>query len=207
MQYETLGKYIQAFEFMVEELRLGIRFAMGLDLVNAQNLAILLHHQSMTAQPLFDIHRAIINNVINHGDMKFEKDDITTMEAVLKDVAILAKEAVMHRNDLIHGTWYIGWNFNTHTDGSVELPLEISKRKVSSSGLKQANLPKIVTELFQLMLNCYTIRNMLFGISLALHAMQDKRNGQGAVSADWLPQNIFVKISDRWSSKISYGWP
>ena len=59
-QYEALGRFIVAFEHMVNEVRDG-----SLDLLDTEALAeIAFHHPAITAKPLFDIFRAIVAEFI-----------------------------------------------------------------------------------------------------------------------------------------------
>jgi hypothetical protein len=67
-QYEALGRFVEAFEMMVHEVReICIeRICSGVGSSERERLVeIAFHHQAISAKPLFDIMRAILAEIVN----------------------------------------------------------------------------------------------------------------------------------------------
>ena len=85
-QYEALGRFVEAFELMVDEIRgiCGDCVSMTVGAIKPVKpddksweewikeegdrrhlISIPFHHQGMTAKPLFDIMRAIVAEIVN----------------------------------------------------------------------------------------------------------------------------------------------
>jgi hypothetical protein len=106
-QYEALGRFVEAFENMVGEVREA-----NIDLLSNTGqrgylVQIAFHHQSLTAKPLFEIMRAIIAEVVSRrAHSEYENREIFSeilgyIEGAYEDLANM-------RNTLLHGTWFIG---------------------------------------------------------------------------------------------------
>jgi hypothetical protein len=64
-QYEMLGRFVEAFELMVNEVREICIFLAARDVRNAALVETILHHQALSAKPLIDILRALVAEVLN----------------------------------------------------------------------------------------------------------------------------------------------
>src|SRR5690242_9753533 len=64
-QYEALGRFVEAFEAMASEVREGVIEFLSRDGRHRWLIATALHHQNLTAKPLFDILRAAMMEIIN----------------------------------------------------------------------------------------------------------------------------------------------
>jgi len=58
-QYESLGRFVEAFERAVNELRECSITLIERDGKHTRLIEVALHHQALTAKPLFDIFRAL----------------------------------------------------------------------------------------------------------------------------------------------------
>ena len=67
-QYETLGRFVEAFEMMVDEVRTCCMMLMGPNPFDDRLPLIAFHHGAMTAKPLFDIMRAMIAQLAKRDD-------------------------------------------------------------------------------------------------------------------------------------------
>src|SRR5580658_3807224 len=149
-QYEELGRFVEAFEGMVSEVRnVSILILAGLDSSQQTFVSVALHHQALTAKPLFDIMRTLIAEISRDKTAreKHKIDDVS--QAILSGViATISKEymdLVRLRNDLLHGTWYIGF---TGPDDLEAKEFHVSKFSMSKTGMEALELPKTATELF-----------------------------------------------------------
>jgi hypothetical protein len=170
-QYEALGTFVECFELMVNEAREvcveSIRNSIG----SGERLGLIeisFHHQVMTAKPLFDIMRAIIAEIVNEEGSRHYAD-----RAVFKDVLThIANEynfLYWKRNDLLHGTWFIGYTGESDPTASQ---FEVRKYKTTKNGLERATeLPKNATELLTLASRCDETRTW---IGVVGHCVQDK---------------------------------
>jgi hypothetical protein len=64
-QYEMLGRFVEAFELMIYEIREIILTISARDSGNIVLFQTALYHSALTAKPLFDILRAIIAEVLS----------------------------------------------------------------------------------------------------------------------------------------------
>lgn len=167
-QYEALGRFVEAFEAMVDEARSSCIQLLASDTQHAKWVAVPLYHQSMTAKPLFEIFRCIIMQMMN--DVDFRK--IHNVSDALRDsfygtLAPLAGEfnrLSEIRNDLLHGTWFIGDRYGSNEDATE---FEVKRHKINKHGISASKpLPKTATELNDLTNRCKEVEwwvAVLFG--------------------------------------------
>jgi hypothetical protein len=88
-QYEALGRFVEAFELIVHEARVGCINMLSYDLPGrkAKLIAVPFHHQAFTAMPLFEMFRAIMMEIIAdpkyQADYGLTKDDVEQFSGVL----------------------------------------------------------------------------------------------------------------------------
>jgi len=148
-QYEALGQFVESFEKMVDDVReICIqRIGSGGD----ERLAeIAFHHQAMTAKPLFDIMRAILAHAVNHHA------DRALFRSVLGRIEREYSHLYNKRNELLHGTWFIGYSSQKDPDAAE---FYVKKLKTSADGLVGVkDLPKNAHELTDLANACSEVR-------------------------------------------------
>src|SRR5947207_2364955 len=83
-QFEAIGRFVQAFELMVDAVRYGLLQLTARDPKHQRLLNIVFHYKSMTASPLIDIFRAIIAEIVLDADYKIQKSE---SDAALKIMA------------------------------------------------------------------------------------------------------------------------
>ncbi|HWN48568.1 MAG TPA: hypothetical protein VNO18_01820 [Xanthobacteraceae bacterium] len=59
-QYEALGRFVEAFEAMVNEVRESTIALIERDRKHGRLIEIALHHHVLTAKPLYEIFRAVV---------------------------------------------------------------------------------------------------------------------------------------------------
>jgi hypothetical protein len=158
-QFEAIGRFVQAFELMVDATRMASYSILSQgDPKRGQLVNVVLFHQSMTAKPHFDIMRGLYGVLIQEYPTLLQ-DDKETINAVLKFCANEHEKLTNLRNDLLHGTWHIGWASPDQQDFSEML---VHKAKVWTSGYKFADLPKTAAELFALAKRCDDLTTLLY---------------------------------------------
>jgi hypothetical protein len=170
-QYEALSHFVEAFELMVNEVReICIeRVCSGTGSSERMQLVeISFHHQSMTAKPLFDIMRAIIAEIVNAETSPYYVER-TMFKDMLSHIEKEYSALYWKRNDLLHGTWLIGYVGYDDPDASW---FDVRKYRTTADGLKRATeLPKSAAELSTLTTRCDDTRTWLGHVDFCL---QDK---------------------------------
>jgi|HubBroStandDraft_6_1064221.scaffolds.fasta_scaffold251583_1 hypothetical protein len=167
-QYEALGHFVHSFEWMVNEVReICIeRVCSGIGSSERQQLVeISFHHQAMTAKPLFDIMRAIIAEIVNIETSPYYAER-TIFRDLLTHIEKEYSSLYWKRNDLLHGTWLIGYVGDDDPNASQ---FDVRKYKTTADGLKRATkLPKNAIELLDLAARCDDTRTWLGHVDFCL---------------------------------------
>jgi hypothetical protein len=160
-QYEALGRFVEKFELMVYEVREVCidRICSGIGSIERKQLVeISFHHQAMTAKPLYDIMRAIIAEIVNKPTSPHHAD-AANFKSLLGHIEGEYNHLFQKRNELLHGTWFIG--FVSHSDPDAEA-FFLRKYKTSADGLVAAKeLPKNAAELLALKDRCDVLRTWI----------------------------------------------
>jgi hypothetical protein len=160
-QYAALGRFVEAFELMVNEVREicieNICASVGGIQQRERLIEIAFHHQSMTAKPLFDIMRTIIAETVNVEASPHYADRMA-IKKLLGHIEAEYNHLYNKRNELIHGTWMIGFVSHDNPDAREFV---VRKYKTTSDGLAEAQLPKNAIELLDLVTRCDEARTWL----------------------------------------------
>src|SRR5215208_3044335 len=100
-QLEMLGRFVQAFELMVDAARQGCMELMPGSPDEHYLHHIVFHHHALTAQQLFDIMRALMAQLLLAELPNFTEKDKKALIAVLKEIARRYQDVVRKRNDLL----------------------------------------------------------------------------------------------------------
>jgi hypothetical protein len=163
-QYEALGRFVEAFEMMVHEARVGCIDMLSYDLPDQKRklIAIPFHHQQLAALPLFELFRAILIEVIAEPkyqtDYGLTKSDVENFFGILGAISGEYGELLKKRNSLLHGTWFVGYRGSHNPDAES---FYVSKYKTSADGLVPVELPSTATELDGLRIRCEDTRNWI----------------------------------------------
>lgn len=167
-QYEALGRFVEAFEMMVNEVReVCIERICGGIGKNERELLIEIpfHNQSMTAKPLYDIMRAIIAEILNKPDNSHHHDR-AKFKSLLGYIEGEYNNLYQKRNELLHGTWLIGYVSEADPDAKE---FSIRKYKTSADGLVRAKeLPKNFPEMLALRDRCDILRTWIGHVDYCL---------------------------------------
>jgi hypothetical protein len=170
-QYAALGRFVEAFEMMVNEVR-EICIERVCDGVGSRErerlVEIAFHNQSMTAKPLFDIMRATIAELVSAPTSQHYADR-ATFKKLLSHIETEYSHLYSKRNELLHGTWLVGYVSDIDPDAKQFV---VRKYKTTADGLTRAKgLPKNAIELLDLVTRCDDARMWLSYID---HCLQDK---------------------------------
>jgi hypothetical protein len=188
-QYEALGRFVEAFEMMVHEVReICIeRICSGIGAKERKRLVeISFHHQAMSAKPLFDIMRAILAEIVNDATSPHYADR-ASFKSLLGRIESEYSHLQTKRNELLHGTWFVGY---VGTDDPNASEFFVRKFKTSADGLIGiTGLPKSAAELFDLAQACENVRHWLGYVdsclqdNLKIADIFEKRDGEWTLIA------------------------
>jgi hypothetical protein len=157
-QYTALGRFVEAFEALVNETRdCCLEIVLGSGVANIRLVEIAFHHQAMTAKPLFEILHAMIAEIIKEP-IAPEYPEREIFSQVLKQINKEYMDLANKRNNLLHGTWFIGYSSPDDPDSKT---FQIRKFRTSQNGLKQLELPTEASELDALTIRCIAARDWL----------------------------------------------
>jgi hypothetical protein len=188
-QFEALGRFVQEFEQLVDAVRTTSMHLLSSNSPKQQQLVnVVLFHKSLTAQPLFEIMRGLYAVFIKEFPERVSADDLEVINAVMRYCATEFSKLAQVRNDLLHGTWFIGWANEKQEDFSE---LQVHKFRVTKEGYEPAELPKSATELSQLTNRCQELGKLIWRIFAAFY----NPTGRSSVAANvrlengrWLPE-------------------
>ena len=146
-QFESLGRFVQAFEQMVSAIRTGIEARLQQE---SQNMVyftrMIFHHRALTAWPLWELFRGVVFTDANEL-RPVTPSDADEFHNVLSKIAKEIEALISARNDILHGTPFIGWTSADQEDFSEMM---IVKWGVSAKGWKEGKTPTSALDLIEL---------------------------------------------------------
>ena len=142
-QFRELGRFVQEFELMVDEVRSLSLFLVG---GHTNRLSVILHHRSMTAAALMDVAVGVIGEMAKEAkydktkQAKYDKTKQKDLPELVGQIREEYRQLYELRNTLLHGTWYIGWTYEAQQDFS-ELTILRGKSSLSE-GFAFAKTPR-----------------------------------------------------------------
>jgi hypothetical protein len=177
-QYAALGRFVEAFELMVDEVRgtcidriwaavtadTGLEHELDRDHRKGL-IEISLHQQNMTAKPLWDTMRAVIAEIVSRENSPYHADQ-ANFKSLLGYMEAEYESLYNKRNALLHGTWLIGY---ISEDDPHSEKFRVRKFKTTADGLVEAaGLPQDVTELSSLTDRCEQLRTWIAEIDFSM---------------------------------------
>jgi len=123
--YQAIGRFTVKFEHVVQAMKQGIVFILELQGLRNQQLSTILLSDH-TAEPIRSIYNAIVSEV-----RVFTKDERLILNSILEEIKVLTVE----RNDIIHGTWFVGRSNADSNSNFSDLPAHNYKKQ--NSKIKQ----------------------------------------------------------------------
>jgi hypothetical protein len=157
-------------------------------------ISIPFHHQGATAKPLFDIMRAIVAEVVNVPETYYYKERALCRD-ILTNIEKEFGSLYWKRNDLLHGTWLMGYVSDDDPNASS---FQIRRFRTTADGLKRATeLPKNAPELLKLRDRCDDARNWLGHVGFCLWQKESVSNFFKFDGKDW---KLFITPSSAGST-------
>src|SRR5712692_4007614 len=82
-QYEALGRFVEAFEAMVNEARSSSIGLLANDEDHEKLVDVAFHHPALSAKPLFEIMRTIIAELLKQPKLNISVKERDTFFAIL----------------------------------------------------------------------------------------------------------------------------
>ena len=167
-QYEALGHFVEKFEMMVNEAREISIECLCRNTGSSERerlIEIPFHHHALSAMPLFDIMRAIVAEIVNTPTSPHYADR-AKFKSLLGHIEGEYNRLAGKRNELLHGTWFIGYRSGPDPHSSEFF---LRKYKTTADGLVSAKeLPKNAVELLDLATRCEDVRVWLAWMECSL---------------------------------------
>lgn len=115
--YAGLGEFVVSFELLVfwglrlQLIHLWSGNSRGLQQLVQPALA------DLTADPILKIYQATYSTAIQQSSLSPEEK--AEGDKILADVCKNVRDLIKTRNEIVHGTWFIGWAGSEDTDFSV----------------------------------------------------------------------------------------
>lgn len=193
--FELLGRFVQAFELVVHEVRMGCQQLTTRTPADQRLMRVVFHHYALSAQPLFDIFRALVAEFLADlnpaaPDPGLRKEREAAL-GVLKQVATAYQALISKRNVMLHGTWHIGWANPADNDFSE---LRLSKFEATKTGFAAADTPKDAEELRSLIADCERLEHLVRTLTLCIVVF-----GEPRVTAN------FFCVGGVWATSVQRG--
>ncbi len=206
-QYEALGRFVEAFEAMVDEVR-GVcldrlwAITRNTDMDTDPEyfsrkmvLDIPFHNQSMTAKPLWDVMRAIIVEIVSQKYCSLYEER-ECLKSLLGFMASEYEELYSKRNALLHGTWFIG--FVSEEDPNNE-KFRIRKFQTTATGLQTVKeLPQEVSQLTSLTMRCDEMRTWIAEIDYCFREQKPLSDHFKCEKKRWFHRHI--RLTHDWTT-------
>jgi hypothetical protein len=122
-QYSALGRCVVHFELLVNAMRVGIVTILEQNGLRNQQLTNILL-ANITAAPLKQVLQAIVGQVV-----RLNSTERGICDRIFERVEALTKR----RNEIVHGTWFIGWVGVEDVDFSVARGHKLTRGKTGAS--------------------------------------------------------------------------
>jgi len=208
-QYAALGRFVENFELMVNEVRECSIDLVAHDGMNRELVGIAFHHHVLSAMPLIEIFRAIGANIVgltpverfNSGEdtfissdpsessdpddpkLKFSAADRDAFSAIMKRIFAEYKDLSETRNALLHGTWFVGYGSLQDPNAST---FYVQKYQTTKIGLRPVEgLPKSAPDLITLAQRCDDTRNWIGFLDWCLRGQEPFKDRFVHDRSDW----------------------
>jgi hypothetical protein len=195
-KYEAIGRFVQAFELIVDHARIACKSLLRREGYREKTdtlLDIIFHHHSLTARPLFDIMRFMTAQVVHDPVNEFKTQDRDLVLSLLKHLANSMQELVNVRNNVIHATWYIGISPGPEPEHPDFAEIYGKKLEGTKKGIGKVNLPENIDSFIDYIKECYRVQWLITYLSLFIS------------SYPMIPFEHYIQYSEEsWSAKIPF---
>lgn len=158
--YAGLGKFVAAFEMIVFNMRQRLMFMLtktGLD----QQL-VSPAFAELTAGPLLSVFRATVSTAISKSAV-YADDEKVAGQAILDNIYNRILTMTQRRNEIVHGTWFIGWASADQNDFGEA---DGFKPKNTKSGVKITNISRTRADFDLLVDQCNQLSDLVGRLGL-----------------------------------------
>lgn len=153
--YAGLGEFVARFEMLVHNMRTQLLFLMtstGL----AQTL-VTPAYAELTAAPLQSVFLATFSTAIRQSTAHDDAEK-KVGQAILEAVCKRVKSMIELRNEIVHGTWFIGWASVDQTDFNEAYGFKPKNTKV---GVKHNEISRSREDFDQLIDQCNELYELI----------------------------------------------
>lgn len=158
--YAGLGEFVASFELMVFW---GLRTPLiQLWSNNSRELQQLVQPAvaDLTADPILKIYQATYSTAIQQS--RLIPEEKAEGERILVDVCKDVRELIQTRNEIIHGTWFIGWASSEDTDFSVASGVKPTNTK---NGVEHRKISRTRADFDKHIDECHRLQELLARIA------------------------------------------
>lgn len=137
--YAAIGHFAVEFEHVCNYMRQIIMTILCKEGLGNENVMQILL-AGLTADPL----RSLVSSLISETQ-ELSKNDLTIINKILNPIQDLTKT----RNDVLHGTWFIGWAFHKETECRTAPGIKLKKISMVLLLRPLAGLQKILINLLK----------------------------------------------------------
>jgi hypothetical protein len=131
-----------------------------------------LYHQALTASSMMDMLACVIHEMLEAEGDQFPTEERNAVLEVVTEATKRFKILCEIRNNLLHGTWFIGWA----PQGAIDFPFTagtVSKFTPSSRGIEAKDkLPKSLDDLKSYVEDAKTVKQFANGLAMCLTLMR-----------------------------------
>ena len=160
-QFEELGRYVQAFEGVVSQIRFTMATLLPASPWQQRLLNVILHHKALSAKPLFEMMQAMYGEIVNDRESGVSDEERKIVSGVLQQLAKELENLVKNRNALLHASWHVG------ASDMQAGALQVHKLTTRKEGLVATSMPATVDELRTLTLRCADVSRLILALSVS----------------------------------------
>lgn len=163
-QYAAFGRFVVAFEHMVEAARRGAegRLTAGNSSLHQRLVHIVLNHSALSAIPLMELFRSLCAEIFKEPSYGWKPEESKPLLSALKQAASDYEKLARTRNIIVHGTWF----FYSSEPGNNEM--KVGKYKATARGFAAEDGPTSADELLALARECGEVARLITAIDYAI---------------------------------------
>jgi len=168
--YASLGEFVAKFELTVFSIRQLLMFVVTSH--GAPQSLVTPAYAELTASPL---RAAMLSTCAKAIDMREDYDDREREIANQILCAICARfgKLTEARNDIVHGTWFIGWASEDQTDFTQASGF---KPKNTKNGVRHTDISRTVGDFDALIDECHDLYDLINRMMVLIHGFTFSKN-------------------------------
>jgi DNA-binding ferritin-like protein len=152
--YAGLGAFVAAFEQVIHTMRQALVMALSHDGQSQQ--LIRPAYAELTASPLTSTFQATVARMIEFSELTDSEKEAG--RKILTNVCNQIRTMTEARNEIVHGTWFIGWASESQEDFSLATGF---KEKITKQGAAQTDIGRTRADFDHLVDRCQELRDLV----------------------------------------------